>query len=444
MQGSRTLAWIAPSLLTLSTLLTPLTVQAAAPPTDYATNDDPTLAALIAEALLRNPHIRAASADHAAALELVVQVTALPDPTLAVTGFAQSPQTRVGPQISGIAVSQKIPWYGKRTDRGEAADKQAAIRREFLNARRADVVRDVKIAYYDLAYLDRAIRIATQEEELLQHYESLARAQYSQGVGLQQAVVKLQAEITRVLSRRHDFLRQRVSAEAALNSLRDRPVHLGLAPVEIGMNPNASIDSNALYALARRTAPEVRAALEQVEHAEVGIRIARRRYWPDVVVGAGWGAIAHRRDESGRANPPPGDGKDTLSLTFGVNIPLYRARIDAGVRAATARVSAAKEAYKGTLNGVDRAVRSISFRLTTITEQIALFENALMPQAEQALRSTEEAYSTGITGVLDLLDSEEVLLDVRLGLARLQTDYMKALAEMERAIGTAFPARRES
>lgn len=436
MQLSRTFASIALSLALA-------TVQAGATSADYATNGDPTLAALIAQALERNPHIRAASADHAAALELVPQATALPDPTLAVTGFAQPPQTRVGPQTGGIAVSQKIPWYGRRADRGEAAAKQAAIRSEVVNARRTEVVRDVKIAYYDLAYLDRAIRIATQEEQLLRHYESLARTQYSQGVGLQQAVIKLQAEITRVLSRRHDFRRQRVAVEAALNSLRDRPVNLHLPQVEIGERPTVPIEGDELYALARRTAPEAKAAEQQVEHDEVGIRIARRRYWPDVVVGAGWGAIANRRDELGRSNPPPGNGKDTFSLTFGVNIPLYRARIDAGVREATARLAAAKEAYKGTLNGIDRAVRSISFQLATITEQIALFENALLPQAEQALRSTEEAYSTGTTGVLDLLDSEEVLLDVRLGLARLQTDYMKALAEMERAIGTAFPPRRE-
>jgi outer membrane protein TolC len=59
----------------------------------------------------------------------------------------------------------------------------------------------------------------------------------------------------------------------------------------------------------------------------------------------------------------------------------------------------------------------------------------LLPQAEQALRSTEAAYSTGTLGVLDLPDSERVLLDVRLGLAKLNSDYMKSLAEMERAIG---------
>ena len=102
-------------------------------------------------------------------------------------------------------------------------------------------------------------------------------------------------------------------------------------------------------------------------------------------------------------------------------------------------MSAAEEAYRDAVNGVALAVRSTAFRITTIEGQLALFERALLPQAEQALRATEEAYSGGVTGVLELLDSEEVLLDVRLGLARLRADYMKTLAEMERAIGSAFP-----
>ena len=406
---------------------------------DYATHGDPTLAALIAEALERNPQLREASADYAAAREVVPQVTALPDPMIAVTGYARSPQTRVGPQTSGVALTQRVPWFGKRADQGESATKQAAISGEILKRLRADVVRQVKISYYDLAYLDRAARITTQEEQLLHLYESLARAQYAQGIGLQQAVVKLQAEITRVLSRGQDFLRQRVEVEAALNALRDRPVHLPLPEVRLGDRPSVRIDHERLHALGRTTAPEARTARLRREHDEIGVRLARKRYWPDMVVGAGWGIVGRRRDEPGRSQPPPDNGKDTFNVSLGITIPIYRSKLDAGVREANARLAGAKEAYRSTLNQIDLAVRSAGARLTTIDKQIALFKNALLPQAEQALRSTEEAYSTGTTGVLDLLDSEEILLDVQLGLARLETDYMSALADMERAIGTAFP-----
>jgi len=428
---------------TLAPLALVLGIPAAAAPTDYATNDDAALAALITETLQRNRLVRAASANHDAAVQTIPQATALPNPTVAVTGYANSPETRVGPQIAGIAVTQRIPWLTKLSDQGEVAAKQATIHDQLVYARRADVVFELKSAYYDLAYLDRAIRITTEEEQLLRHYETLARAQYSQGVGLQQAVVKLQAEITRVLSRRHEFRQRRVAVEAAVNALRDRPIRTALPEVLPGERPASPIDDDALNAAARDGSPEIRIAALEVERDEVGNRLAKRRYRPDFVLGAGWGVVRERRDGPGRLNPPPNNGRDTLSVAFGVDIPIYRGKLDAGRREADARLTAAKEAYQATLNRVGAAVRAIGARLTTIDERIALIERALLPQAEQALRSTEEAYATGTIGVLDLLDSEEVLLDVRLGLAQLETDYMKALAEMERAIGSAFPPRRE-
>jgi outer membrane protein TolC len=55
------------------------------------------------------------------------------------------------------------------------------------------------------------------------------------------------------------------------------------------------------------------------------------------------------------------------------------------------------------------------------------------------LGSTEAAYQTGQVGILDLLDAERVLLDVRLMHERHNADYLVALANLERAVGTKFP-----
>ena len=434
MKAPRTLAWLVPCIFGASLDAATAT---------YATLGNARLEALIEEALSRNPAIQAAAWAEAALRERVPTAGALPDPTLQLTGFARSPQTRVGPQVSGVAVSQRLPWFGKRTDSAEATTVRAEIQRELAAARRADVVHQVKVAYYELAYLDRAIAITGEQRELLEHYESLARARYSQGVSLQQAVVKLQAEITRVLNRRQELARQRVDVESRLNALRDRPAHAGIADVKLGALPRFALDQDRILAMGRDNALEIKAAALAVDHDKVGVRLAERRYWPDLVLGATWGRIRTRDDEPGRSNPPPGNGKDTLGLTLGINIPLHRGIYDAGVREAVARRSAAEESHRLALNGVDQAVRSTGFALTTIETQIALFKNALVPQAEQALRATEEAYATGTTGVLDLLDSEELLLDVRLGLARLEADYMQALADMERAIGAPFPPRSQ-
>ena len=412
---------------------------AAAQTPNYATNGDPTLAALINEALRGNPRVRGAFHEYQAAQSRVPQAASLPNPTLSFTQHVRGPETRVGPQSSSVSLSQALPWFGMLSDRREIAAAESAIRSESYEEQRDEVVRQVKLAYYDLAYLDRALRITEEEEQLLIHYEALAQARYSQGFGQQQGVVKLQAEVTRVLNRRQVLLGQRTDFEAALNVLANRPVDTPIAPVEIGERPAADVDGELLHAAGLDERPEVRSARLRIESGGHAVRLAQRRYQPDFTVGVAWGNVLGRRDDPGRANPPPDNGRDTYSLTFGASIPVFRSSYQAGVQEATARLSAAEEAYRDAVNRVAFAVRSTGFRITTIEGQLALFERALLPQAEQALRTTEEAYSGGVTGVLELLDSEEVLLDVRLGLARLQGDYMKALADMERAIGSAFP-----
>ena len=430
------------SAIAVSASITPPCAAAQSPP--YSTHGDGTLATLISEALEGNPRVRAALLETRAAESRTAQAATLPDPALSFTQHILGPQTRVGPQFSNISVTQSLPWFGTLSDRRAIAASSSAMQSESYHEQRAEVVRRVKLAYYDLAYLDEALRITGEEEQLLLHYEALARARYSQGFGQQQEVVKLQAEVTRVLNRRQELLRQRTDFEALLNVLADRPVNAPVSPVTIGERPAVTLDDERLHETGLGERPEVRSARLRIERDEHGVSLARRRYRPGLTVGVAWGNVLGRRDDPGRENPPPDNGRDTWSLTLGASIPVFRGSYDAGVREAAARVSTAEEAYRDAVSGVALAVRSTAFRITTIEGQLALFERALLPQAEQALRATEEAYSGGVTGVLELLDSEEVLLDVRLGLARLRADYMKALGEMERAIGSAFPEEEGS
>ncbi|HUG82631.1 MAG TPA: TolC family protein [Bryobacterales bacterium] len=408
----------------------------------YSSNNDARLREFIEEALDRNPGVRESFLRYQAGLQRIPQVTSLPDPMLGVTQFARTPETRVGPQTTVLSLSQKFPWFGKLSDQGKLAAKDAEVLSELHQAHRAEVIQQVKLAYYDLAYIDRAIVITNEDEQLLGHYETLAQARYSQGIGLQQAVIKLQAEITRDRNRLQVLKRQRVDSEAALNTVRDQPAGTPVAPIERLSPLDVEIDLDALYAVGRDARPEVKAAFLEIEKHEKRIHLAERQYWPDLTLGASWGNVNGRHDQAGRLSPPADNGKDVYSVVVGVNLPIFRRKYDAGVQEATETFGAAREAYRDVVNEVGLSVRSVGFRIQTIEEQLALFEKALLPQAEQALRSTETAYATGTTGVLDLLDGERTLLEVRLGLARLETDYLKALADMERAIGSAFPEEK--
>ncbi|MDE0367159.1 MAG: TolC family protein [Gammaproteobacteria bacterium] len=405
----------------------------------YATHGDAALAALIKESLRKNPGLRRARLDFEAERYRIAQVTARPDPKLGITWHGRKPETRTGPQTGTLSVSQEFPWPGKLADRGRIAAAVAEARHEAARAGEARVVLRVKASYYDLGYLDRAIAVVDEEEQLLRHYESLAQARYAQGLGPQQAAVRLQAEITRVLNRRYELVRRRLEVIATLNALRDSPAGAPVTVSPVPEPPEVRIDGVRLQSIGRNLRPEVRAARLLVESDRDRVRLAERRYWPDIVLGASWGRVAGRRDMAGRSAPPPDNGKDVYSLNVGVNIPIYRARYDAAVDEANARLEGARANHRDAVIEVDLAVRAAELRLAMVDEQMALFETALVPQAEQALSLAETAYSTGTAAIVDLLDSEQVLFEVRLGLARLRSDYMKALAEMEWAIGSPFP-----
>ncbi len=397
----------------------------------YSTNADPQLAVYLEQALDRNPTVRQSFARYRAALQRLPQVSALPDPMLA---FKQANDW--GPRATGLTFSQRFPWFGKLSDKEMIAAKEAAALREQHEAQKDEVIRQLKFAYYDLAYIDRAIRIAEEDQALLEHYETLAQARYAQGVGLQQAVIRLQAEITRVRNRLEHLRSQRVSAEASLNTLLDLPARSPVGGIVLETRPGVEIHFDALTEIGRNHRPEVQAALLQIEKDEGRIHLARKNYWPDFTLGASFINV------SGRPGPPAQNGRNIYSFTAGVNIPIRRRKYDAAVIEATEDRIGSREGYRSVLNSVEAAVRAVGFRIQTLEEQITLFERTLLPQAEQALRSTETAYSTGTLGVLELLDSERVLLEVRLGLEQLRSEYMKSLAEMERAIGAPFPQAR--
>lgn len=407
-------------------------------PDSFSSNADPGLNVLIVEALERNPGASQAFARYRASLQRLPQVSALPDPMLAFTNYLRTPETRVGSQTNGMTLSQQIPWFGTLSAREQVAAKEAAIAREQYEANKDQIVQQVKTAYYSLAFVDLALDINDEERLLLEHYEQLAESRYRQGIGLQQGVVKLQAEITRVQSRLQELRARRVDAETMINSLRNRPIGTPVPKVKLQPVPPSSIDYAQLYQTGRQNRPEILAALLGIERDEKRIELARKDYWPSFNVGASFVNV-DARPLMPAAAAIPQNGKNVFNVNVGINLPVHRSKYDAAVAEATEQKIASREGYRSTVNTVEASIREIGFRIETLRDQISLFNSTLLPQAQQSLQSAEAAYSTGGLGVLDLLDSERVLLDVRLGLAQYISNYMKSLADMERAIGSPFP-----
>ena len=81
---------------------------------------------------------------------------ALDDPMSMTTTFLPPLQTAAGPQDVMMSLSQKLPWFGKRTLRGNVTYHETQATFATMDAAELSVVEQIKLAYYEFYCIDRA------------------------------------------------------------------------------------------------------------------------------------------------------------------------------------------------------------------------------------------------------------------------------------------------
>jgi outer membrane protein TolC len=361
---------------------------------------------------------------------------------LGATGFVSPPETRVGPQTATGTLSQKLPWFGKLGLEGQAALQQAAALDAQAEALRLERLTEARRLYHEIGFLDAWREAVVTDRETLVHYEELARARYASGAGIGQAVIKIQAEITKDDTRLLEIDSRRATLVAAVNSLRDRPQGTAVAPVAHGAFLEVAPDPDALRAAALRSRPEIGRADAELARARTMIDLARKGYKPDLTLSASYTRVGPRDDPAGIAAPPPDNGQDVFAVSASINLPIHRGKLGAAVREAAKMKRAADKEKRAVVASVDRALGELVERVRLTWQQLRLFEDVLSVQADQSLRSAEAAYASGQLNSLDLLDAERVLLEVRTATERTRADYAIALARLEGAVAEPLPKNR--
>jgi len=392
--------------------------------------DDGDLRRLVLETLERNPEVAVADAEARTAAHRVPQVSALPDPVAGLTLFLSTPETRVGPQIATASITQRFPWAGTLDLREQVALDRAAVAVARLHETRLNVVGSARTLAIELAFLDTQEALLREDLGTLGHFEALARARYASGVGLAQAVVKIQAEITRAEAALLDLRSRRASLESRMNALRARPEDaplpsFALAPIRTLVETRASLREDALA-----SHPSLVAARASIAAAEAGVSLADTTTKPELSAGLMYTVVGHRDDAD-----PPDDGKDIFGLTGSISLPVWRAPREAAVEQAASERLAAAERMRARTVELDARLDDLLVRLPLIEERARLFDAVLTVQAREALDSAVAAYSVGTVDALDLLDAERVQLQARIAAARARADWNIAIIDLEQAVG---------
>ena len=387
------------------------------------------LSELIEEALSQNPQIKAARKEWEASLQVIPQAKSLPDPMLSYSYFGQSVETRLGPQRNKFSLSQKFPFFGKLSLKGEIARKGASVLEEQYMAVKLNIVLKVKKAFFSLFWLDRAIRIAQEEKDVLERLTKIAEKKYETGEVNQQDVLKAQLEISKVQDKILILNQRRRAIAAELNALLNRRPDSFIGEVEEFEVPELRFELEKLYEWAREMRPELRKAQHFIEKNEESLKLAKKNYFPDFRL------MFDYIDIGGGTTTNIKDGRNSWMASVGINIPIWRKRLHAAEAEAATKLKASQDSYKNVQNETLSRVNELFFEVETVSEQVNLYKYSLLPQAEQSLKASEVGYLTGKVDFLDLLDAERMVLLIRIGYFKTIADLGKSLAQLERVIG---------
>jgi len=389
------------------------------------------LAVLVEEAQRNNPAIQAAMHGYKAANHLAGEAGALPETRVMVQNLSVgSPKPLAGYSNSdfayiGVGGSQEFPWPGKRKLRSEVAQLQAEALQTQADSVGRTVTERVKTAYFRLAYLQATLEILRNNDTLLGEIEQVAESRYRVGRGNQQEVLKAQLQHTRILQEIAMHHRAEAQLQAQLKALLGRGQDSPDVVTEPSRERQLPANSAELLKAVRKGNPEIGTREQLIKKADKQIELAQKEFRPDL----GLEYMYQNTDRKFR---------DYYMLTFSVTLP-NRGRRQAELAEALESRKAAEAELTAAVQQRLAEVQDQYVAAKFSAEQLKIYREGLLPQAEATYRAALAAYEANRQDFETLLSSLRDVLDFREQYQKELSEHEIALARLESLTGVTLP-----
>jgi cobalt-zinc-cadmium efflux system outer membrane protein len=386
---------------------------------------------LIEAALEKNPDVLAAKSKWEVFKERPPQAGALDDPMLGL-GIVNLPVDTFSFRdedmtMKEISVTQRLPYPGKRGLRSEMAQKEAEAALSDYEEAKNKVSREMKMAYFDLFYANRAIEVTERNREILKLLNQIAETRYSVGEGIHTDVLKAQVELSKMIDELIMLNQSKRTLKARINTLLHQPPFAPLGdPAEV-MLEKFSADPEELVKAAAQNRPLLQSMKKMVERNRAGLRLAEKDYYPDFDFKLAYG----QRDDG-----PMGRRADMVTAMVGINLPLwYKSKQERKVAESQKDIQSAKDQLAAITNDIRFVISDKLTEIERAEKQMELLKTGIIPLATLSLDSAMSSYRVNKVDFITVLDSLMTLFKNEIQYYRLLTDSRKSIAEIEAAVG---------
>lgn len=381
--------------------------------------------ALVDAVLERNPGLAEAGAAWRAARERVPQARSLDDP---MVGYSLGPLSIASDEVrfgQVLEARQRFPYPGKLRLREDAARAAAEAAGRSLETVRLELATEASLLFDDWYLVHRDLEITGEHVRLLEDFQRIATARYAAGEAPQQAPIQAEVELAHLVHRQMVLETEREILAARINALlhRDPAEALPPPPPELPLLDVEGIDPDSLPELALASRPELARLEAEAASREAQVELRQLDRYPDFEAMASYNSMWRETEHQ-------------WMVGVGVNLPIRRERIRAGIAEARAEAERVASERLRLQDAVRAEVRIAWARLRESRHVLTIYESRVLPAARDQVRSALAGFETGRTTFLALIEAERNQRTAELEYHQTLAQLHQRRAALERAVGT--------
>ncbi len=372
-----------------------------------------------------NPALKAKFNEYMASLEVIPQVSTLPDPQLAFGYFIQPVETRLGPQEAKISLTQMFPWFGTLNAKEDVAIQNSNAKYEVFEEAKSKLFFEVKSTYYDLYFLKQSINITVKNIQILETLKNIALIKVEAGTA--SGVDEIRAEMEFYdLENNLALLKDKWNVHSVkfnnlLNVSENNTIEIPetLWDIDLAFTRDAILDSLKLN---NHQVLSLDYMLESYHSKE---DLAKKSGLPNLSIGIDYIAIGKSDNTTLDASI---NGQDAIIFPkIGITIPLYRKKYSAMIKEVVFMQQATENKKADKINALESLFEQVYSEYFDAERRIDLFQKQLQ-LAEKAIKILETEYATNSKNFEEILRMEKRILKYGLELELARSDKQASIA----------------
>ncbi len=334
---------------------------------------------------------------------------------------------------SNYAISLRQPIYRRYNFvLYEQAQAQVASAEATLDRNLQDMIARLTAAYFDALGAEDQLRLVQAQKTAYAAQLQAMQRRLQTGQGTRTDIDDAQARYDMALAQELEATQNIDQTRRQLQSIIKQPVKqlAGLVPERIELIPPYPANPEEWVQRGEESNPELKSLRANIEAAEKEISKASSGHHPTLDL------VAQRSRSTSDGETVINQEYLTTSVGLQLNIPLFAGGYNSSqVRQAEAGLERARSQYEGRRREIELSIRKEYQNVAQGVLKVRAQEQSER-SARQAILSNQKGYQAGQRTLLDILNAEQQIMNVRRDLTAARLQYLIARIRLQGAVGT--------